>query len=64
MLRPVSVLTVTNKGYFFVRSARGKSQEFIGNRNYEIIVVDRGSKDGTVEWLKQQPDVVLAEKRQ
>lgn len=64
MLRPVSVVTVTNEGYFFVRLLVEKVREFIGDRQYEIIVVDRGSKDGTFEWLKKQPDVVLLKKRQ
>ncbi len=64
MLRPVSVITVTNGGYFFVRLLVEKVREFIGKREYEIIVVDRGSRDGTVEWLKQQSDVVLIKKRQ
>ena len=64
MLRPVSVITVTNGGYFFVRLLVEKVREFIGQREYEIVVVDRGSRDGTLEWLKQQPDVVLLKKRQ
>ena len=64
MLRPVSVITVTNGGYFFVRLLVEKVREFIGQREYEILVIDRGSRDGTLEWLKQQPDVVLIKKRQ
>lgn len=28
---------------------------------YEIVVVDGGSKDGTIEWCKSQPDIVLIE---
>lgn len=31
---------------------------------YEIVVVDGGSSDGTLEWLKAQPDVVLIEQGQ
>jgi len=62
MLRPVSVITVTNGGYFFVRLLVEKVREFTRDRKYEIIAVDRGSKDGTSEWLKKQPDVTVIRK--
>ncbi|MGB8352760.1 MAG: glycosyltransferase [Chthoniobacteraceae bacterium] len=64
MLRPVSVITVTNGGYFFVRLLVEKVREFTSDRKYEIIAVDLGSKDGTSAWLKKQPDVRVIRKRQ
>ena len=63
MLRPVSVITVTNGGYFFVRLLVEQVRKLVGDRKYEIIAVDRGSEDGTSEWLKQQPDVRVIVKR-
>lgn len=30
----------------------------------EIIVVDNGSKDGSVEWLREQPDIILVENKE
>jgi CTP:molybdopterin cytidylyltransferase MocA len=57
VLRPVSIVTVTFDTYFFVRLLVEKVREFVGGRDYEIIVVDRGSRDGTREWLGTQPDV-------
>lgn len=30
----------------------------------EIIVVDNGSKDGSVEWLREQKDIILVENRE
>lgn len=54
---PVSVVTVTYDTFFFVRLLVQKVREFIGPRAYEIIVADRGSTDGTREWLAGQKDV-------
>jgi glycosyltransferase involved in cell wall biosynthesis len=64
MLYPVSIVTVSYDTYFFVRLLIQKVQEFVGPRDYEIIVVDRGSGDGTLQWLRSQPDVRLLIKRQ
>lgn len=57
--RPVSIVAVTYDTYFFVRLLVEKVREFVGAREYEIIIVDRGSRDGTREWLAAQPDVRL-----
>ena len=53
---PVSVVTVAYDTHFFVRLLVEKVREFAG-RDYEIILVDRGSRDGTLEWSGAQPDV-------
>jgi glycosyltransferase involved in cell wall biosynthesis len=57
MGRPVSIVTVSYDTFFFVRLLVEKIREFIGARSYEVIVADRGSRDGTREWLSAQPDV-------
>jgi hypothetical protein len=58
-LRPISIVTVTYDTFFFVRLLVEKVREFVGGRSYEIIVVDRGSRDGSRRWLQIQPDVRL-----
>ena len=57
MIKPVSIVTVSYDTFFFVRLLVEKVRETIGARAYEIVVVDRGSRDGTREWLERQPDV-------
>jgi hypothetical protein len=57
MPRSVSIVTVSYDTFFFVRLLVEKVRELIGSRSYELIVVDRGSRDGTREWLNAQPDV-------
>lgn len=57
--RAVSFVVVTFDTYFFTRLLVEKIREFVGFRDYEIIVVDRGSSDGTVEWMQAQKDVRL-----
>jgi len=63
-LRPVSIVTVAYDSLFWVRLLVEKVREFIGTRDYEIIAVDRGSRDGTREWLSRQPDVRVLRVRQ
>lgn len=58
-LNPVSIVTVTRDGLFFSRLLVDRVRALIGPRPYEIIVVDRGSKDATRRWMGQQPDVRL-----
>lgn len=56
---PISIVTVTFDTYFFLRLLVEKVRQFIGPRAYEIIVVDRGSRDGSREWCQAQSDVRL-----
>jgi GT2 family glycosyltransferase len=58
-LPAVSIVTVTRDSYFFVRLLVEKVREFIGRRDYEVVVVDRGSRDATRAWMGVQPDVRL-----
>ncbi len=62
-LPAISIVTVTRDSYFFVRLLVEKVREFIGPRDYEIVVVDRGSRDETRAWLKAQRDVHLVTRR-
>ena len=64
MARPVSIVTVNFDSIFYIRLLVEKTREFIGAREYEIVVVDRGSRDGSREWLREQPDVRLLIHRQ
>ena len=57
MASAVSIVTVSYDTFFFVRLLVEKVREFMGEREYEIIVVDRDSRDGTREWLSGQKDV-------
>jgi glycosyltransferase involved in cell wall biosynthesis len=63
MTRPVSIVTVSYDTFFFVRLLVERVRQTIGARPYQIVVVDRGSRDGTREWLRVQPDVHLVETR-
>lgn len=62
--RPVSIVTVGFDSLFFVQLLVTQVRARIGSRPYEIIVVDRGSTDGSREWLRAQADVRLLTKRQ
>lgn len=55
----VSFLTVATDGLFFMRLLVERIRATVGDRPYEIIVVDRLSRDGIRTWLRRQPDVRL-----
>lgn len=56
---PVSIVTVAADGLFFVKLLVERVRATIGGRRYEVMVVDRGSRDGLREWAAAQPDVRL-----
>ena len=62
-LPAVSIVTVNFDSYFFIRLLVEKLRQFIVGRDYEIIVVDRGSRDGSKDWLRRQNDVHLLTRR-
>jgi hypothetical protein len=61
--RPVSIVTVTRDGLFFTRLLAARVRQTIARRDYEIIVVDQGSRDGTQAWASTQPDIRLLRQR-
>ena len=60
---PVSIVTVAADGLFFVQLLAHRVRATIGARAYEIIVVDRGSRDGLRAWVRAQPDMRLVTRR-
>ncbi len=58
-LPAISFVTVSRDSFFFLRLLVEKIRELVGPRDYEIIVVDRGSRDGSRRWLAAQKDVRL-----
>jgi len=56
---PVSIVAVARNGFFFTRLLVEKVREHTRDREYEIIIVDRGSSDGSRAWLREQHDVRL-----
>ena len=58
----VSYVTGTYNRLVFLQHMVDTFRKSIGTGlTYEIILVDGGSTDGSIEWMKQQPDVVLIE---
>ena len=58
----ISPVTVVIPNYNRIATLKGCIQSIrdtAGHPDYEIVVVDGGSDDGSLEWLEQQPDVRL-----
>ena len=61
---PVSIVTVSSDGYLFIRLLVERVRATAGARDFEIIVVHRGGWDGSLRWLRRQPDVRVLMRRQ
>lgn len=61
MTPTVSVVFGTLNRLSFLQRAVESARTAVANYPYEIVVVDGGSTDGTLPYLKSQPDVTLIE---
>lgn len=59
MGRGVSICILTYNVFFYNRLAVSKIRELTRVVDYEILVYDNASTDGSAEWLAAQPDVRL-----
>lgn len=57
----ISILFGTYNRFELLQKAVASLRRATGNMSYELVVVDGGSTDGTLAWLRDQPDVVLVE---
>lgn len=55
----VAIVILTWNGIAVTQRCLDSLRNKTRNVSYRLIVVDNGSTDGTVEWLKAQPDVTL-----
>ncbi len=55
-----SIILVTHNQWEYTRQCL-ESLRFLTDEPYELIVVDNGSTDGTLDWLRSQSDVKLIE---
>jgi GT2 family glycosyltransferase len=59
----LSIIFGTYNRFAHLQKCVASVREFIGNLEYEIVVCDGGSTDGSREWLVQQPDIVTVADR-
>lgn len=57
----ISIVSGTYNRLQYVQGMVGSVRRSVGTIPYEIVLVDGGSTDGTLEWCKSQSDIVLVE---
>jgi len=58
-MKGISICILTYNVKFYNRLAVEQIRKLTNLVDYEILVYDNGSTDGSVEWLEAQPDVTL-----
>jgi len=53
-----SIIIFTDSRLEYTKLCIDSIRKYTKGRDYEIIVVDNNSADGTVEWLKEQDDII------
>src|SRR5262245_20758404 len=56
---PIAIIILTWNGLELTKICFETLRAHCAGANYRIIVVDNGSSDGTLEWLREQPDLTL-----
>jgi glycosyltransferase involved in cell wall biosynthesis len=59
MNRGISICILTHNVFFYNRLAIDQIRKLTRVAEYEILVYDNASTDGSREWLEAQPDVIL-----
>ncbi|WP_410511872.1 bifunctional glycosyltransferase family 2 protein/class I SAM-dependent methyltransferase [Paenibacillus sp. BR2-3] len=52
-----SIVILTRNNLTYTKLCLESIRRYTQEGSYELIIVDNGSTDGTVEWLKEQPDL-------
>lgn len=60
----VSIVSGTYNRLPHMKRMVASARYSVGPISYEIILVDGGSTDGTIEWCKEQPDITIIEQGQ
>jgi Predicted glycosyltransferases len=60
-MRLTSIILVTRDGLDYTRACVESIRRHTAAGSYELILVDNGSEDGTIDWAKAAPDIVLIE---
>ncbi|PFZ89563.1 glycosyltransferase family 2 protein [Bacillus wiedmannii] len=56
-----SIVILTHNQLKYTKECIDSIREYTDQKEYELIVVDNASTDGTVQWLQQQQDILLIE---
>src|SRR6267378_3331321 len=59
--RPVAIVILTWNALSFTQRCLEALQTLTEHPAWRVIVVDNGSKDGTIEWLRTQPWLTVIE---
>jgi GT2 family glycosyltransferase/glycosyltransferase involved in cell wall biosynthesis len=58
---PVSIVMLTWNGLAYTRACLASIWANTSGVDYQLVIVDNGSTDGTREWLRMLPDITLIE---